>query len=1105
MMNFSLKRKLRGKGGSSLPMVLAIGLVLVVWVMGLSPIVATQGKASIDVQQQEEDYLQSRSAIEFTKGELYNMVTLHGVPETFAVTYEGDLYSVKAWDAPDYGAYVSAQPSDLDDVPQATENGNKVAAICAVVKPAGEKDYTIQVTTYNQGEAGLTYNTTYTPPVISKMVYPEAYKKTEALPLSDFILVDGKIGGKTVWNSTLTDKTYTHTSYISTNSNGKFTSYKSGFKETFLLLDPDNPSRGDAGSYHSVFKVTAGIPEETPNPDDISDNISFGSAATTPSLSITSATVSGTRMSLTLSSHGSYAMYCCVDQNGNMVHDWQASNSFTVDVAAGEYYYFYCYIAEHVEGSNVVGRSEVSNAAPVFVYQFDPNDYATNLSSDKRYVMYTTSGSKYFALGNNSNNLSSFQIPSGLNLYYEGAPVWKANGSGNNYTFSINNKYLYFQTDLNLGIYVTGKYLLSNSGSTLQYASDNTLSTKSGMYTFYVDITETSGFENTSSRKVYFFPVNTTIPSGSTPARPETSFSVSTLTPDDDTTIKEIRDYYKAQCQSKGVANPVVYVVATGAENNYDVYATGTYNGTPFFELIDNITLQIAPAGYGVSGSALYFMGSGTGINTAGENVYLKADLLVFRDSIATGGGAVFLNPYSASDTLVFFKSGSHPFKAYNFYRVPAGTNLLKVTEEQAAAWLVRDNTGECTEGSIVEYASDGVTVKSIIFPDRVIILETSSSFNYPVINFDIAYASDEQLAHVVSGEAARWTNDGVLSGVDETPNGWYVVCPYVTSISGNVTRSANRIIMKSEADSLDVSGTVRLVSRYWSVDVPKITQSDSSAKFLLYCLTSKENTFIEDLTWLSTFLGDIDYSSDTMQVDYERMTTISRIAGDTMIEAQICRYENGTDLFSGATPEAQKQDLRIEYEIDMINSAFDDEALKATIVERYMHLTGTSTDTLDLAKLLLPCELQLYSNYISFDSSIKYINIRSTLGWSDSSIVINSQETGYTEDEYLYLFSASSAETYTGTMLYFEGNVDVYRRLSKIGTINAGFYYVPAGGTSLLDLCDDTAYQISKEELDTYSKYINENDGSMSSAYVDTGFETEDASEGGFGGGSVN
>ena len=167
------------------------------------------------------------------------------------------------------------------------------------------------------------------------------------------------------------------------------------------------------------------------------------------------------------------------------------------------------------------------------------------------------------------------------------------------------------------------------------------------------------------------------------------------------------------------------------------------------------------------------------------------------------------------------------------------------------------------------------------------------------------------------------------------------------------------------------------------------------------------------------------------------------------------------------------------------------------------MDISGGTTGVLNFDGSDHTRELSLFTNYVSFDSSVTEIVVKS--GWfTQGGFVINSQESGYTQNEYLSLFHTSSAETYTGTLLFFENDVLVNRGGRNNFTIEDGFYFIPAttNGTSILNIRD---YSITKEELNTYSKYINENDGSMSSAYVDTGFETEDANEGGFGGGSVN
>ena len=1156
MRRTNLKHRKGNKRGASLPMVLAIGLVLVVWVMGLSPIIVTQGKASIDVQRQETDYLQSRSAIEFTKGELVNMVA-DGTPATFAVLKNGDSFSACPRDDTAYTTYVNAQPLDKNDVPTNTENGNNVAAICSVWRESGERLYRIQVQTYHNGEAGMTYNTTYTPPVLSKQVYPEAYKKVEALPMSDFVLVDGRLGNKTVWYSPLTyvedgqsNPKYNYTSYINVTSggthNGMFSSYKSDFTELLMPVD----ANADAGIYPAVFKVTA---DATPvdGEEEVGGQVTgLGNytlkSPTTPSFTIegTPYTQNGTkRVKFKITDLSStvkdYALFAYSDQPNPTSVDWvkYQENAYLFDLEQKSEYYIFCYIAGHVEGNNLYPDSSVvCKKVTVATSAFEHKNSNTTLTSGEDYVIYTTNGYgyKYLSVSGNSLTVSDLYTQT----FDPAAHKWTVTKSGGTYSFwhCSAEKYL---------TYSGGQFSASNSPYNLNVNWDQNIyieyrSQFDHHRTYYYLTFNESDFTTdnpSNATKLYFYPVKTTvttvdIPSGPAPKLsanvPAKNVSYTTAI-----TFTEIETLYKSYLGTKisSPQNISIYLIADGTDG-YHAYAVWTKSGLPYFGELGYISLEMPiidrPSGYGISGRALYFMGADYGINTGeDETVHLWTDLLVIRDEIDEGGGEIWLNPYSddCSDTLAFFVHGTDVFAAYNFYQIPAGTELNGVSAAQASAWLVRDTSGDCVNGSELEYVDGDPSkgVASVVFPDRVIIIETGGDYNYPIINFDIAYASDEQLAHVVSGRAARWVDaSGKLSGEDTTANGWYVVCPYVTEIaSGNITRSANRILMVSEADTLDISGHVKLISRYWSVDVKQITQASNSAEFKLYCLTSKENKIELALEWLSSWLGDVDYSSDTMQVDYEQATEIVPTSGfPTTMPAQICRYENGTDLFR-SSPEASKEDLRMEYDVDTINSSFNSEAINATIVERYMHLYGQSTDTLSIGRNWIKCKLQLYSNYISFDSSIKKINVDAgftsngflNFSYDRSELILNSQETGYTSDEYLYLFTTSAADTYTGTLVYFEDDVKVVYP-NKIGrddeyTISKGFYYIPAGGKNFLAIengqCVLSKYHISKEDVVKYSKYIDPNTGSMNSAYVDTGFETDDATTGGFGGGRVN
>lgn len=1163
------KSKRKGnKRGSSLPMVLAIGLVLVIWVTSLSPVIATQGKANIDVRNQEVDYLQSRSAIEFTKGELVNMVA-QGTPETFVVLREGDGFAPYAWDLPQYNNHVDAKPYDKDDIPAEGDAGKDVAAICAVWKEAGERTYQIQITTYNEGETALSYNTTYTPPVLSKQVYPESYKKTEALPLSDFILVDGQLGSETLWYSPLTysedgeEPEYKHTNYIdvyTSGKNGMFKSYKSDYSEVLLPASDE----ADAGGYPAVFKVTA----QAGYPEPVDDGVMDEDDALTDPTGITvvevgepyfsfsglkknsDGTVTVTLNSSTLLDNDlkDYTLFGCYNGSGSI--QWQKSNTFKLGEGA---YYFYCYVGGHFDArTNTVYTNSpiVGTAKAITIINYNSSKLVSGSNGPQDgtpYLLGSKRGTSLKYLYVNNNKLATDQIAQDITIYSNGvnlsnntdgitiingdAPTWNAQGSGEN------RKFEYIPLNEGKGIHFEYKSL----GFSGEFSYGNLTSlvlveriTKDRLYYFDLD---KSSFYNTpndnDSSKIYFYQVPTN--NGTTKSYVATVNALSSpIHVPDGTTVAEAKACFSVSNSLVDSGSLKIHLVQV-ADRKYQAYATWTKDGLPCYAylgtvIVDPPQVEIPDPdeldGYGLWGRAMYFMDADYAFETYEDRtIRLFTDLLVIRGDLDEGAGSIILNPYDCTDTLAFFVEGTYAFQAYNFYQIPAGTNLKTVTPAQADAWLVRDNSGAYMDGTKVEYVDDDPTkgVESIVFPDRVITLETSGSYNYPVINFDVAYASDEQLAHVVSGRAARWVDEnGVLiAKEDNVPNGWYVVCPYITDTpSGKVTRSANRILMVTESGNLQVKNTMRLVSRYWSIDAAEITQVGSS-ELQLFCLTSKENLTSSILSWLSSFLGDIDYSSDTMQVDYERDTDIVRSnSAFTYMPAQICRYENGINLFDGASsPENSKEDLRIEYDVNIINNAFSSEAINASIVERYMHLYGNTTDTLYIGRDWIKCELQLYSNYISFDSSIKKIHVDAGLtgDWSEiyahSQLYINSQETGYTSDEYLYLFTRSAADTYTGTLLYFEDDVTVeYVKLigsNEYYTIEDGFYYVPTGGKNYLAIengkCLLSKYKIDPDDLDEYSKYINPNTGSMSSAYVDTGFETDEETIGGFGGGSVN
>ena len=1112
MMNFSLKRKLRGKGGSSLPMVLAIGLVLVVWVMGLSPIVATQGKASIDVQQQEEDYLQSRSAIEFTKGELVNMVA-YGSPRTFAVV-KGAVTGL-APDATDeqftavnfqnnralYENYVNIEQGSLtgNGTPQDTDLGDEVCAICHVEKL--DKIYDINITTYCNGESNLTYHTTYTPPVASKMINPEAYKKTQALPLSDYVLVDGKYGSTVVWNSTLTSSAesspHTSTNYI-TKSSGRFSSYSANFHETFLPVT-GGVFQGDAKNLPAVFKKTVEVPDDPNAAQNMPDTVRFEDAAQ-PTVSIKWAEVMTDYGDLTVTlthtspDNLSSALYCCTNASGT-VADWQSNNTFTIPNASG-CYTFYCYIPQQIstDGKTIYRESDISSGVTLSVYM--PTDFSSvTPNSSGMYYMYSGSAGNPSTFLKMNSSGSLYNSTTKTQVYYDGVPVWKVGPGSTSRTFFVTYKNSSGNNTSRYLRYNSEKFQLSDSMPNLDY-SDNTISyTESSWFgwnntKYYLDIDGTN-FISTNPQNTYFATVNppalTLSPAPAKPAPVTLSISAPEVTVD--TTLTWIKSYYEGKCPS-WVTSPKAYVVASG--NEFKVYISGYKDGRYFFTEVGEVALEAR--GYGVAGAELYFMGQGAAVK-ADNPIYIKADLLVIRDDVADGDGPVYVTSYNENyGTLAFFVNGTGPFEAYNFYKLgnnkEEAIDLTSVSDEQAAEWLVRDEVGSKFEHGSVVTESDG-TVTSIEFPDRVLELENSGKFRYPVINFDIAYASPEQLAYVVSGEAIKWTSNGVLQDSSDDLNSMYVVCPYITAISGDVTRSANRILTYAGTRDLTVSSTIKFYTRYLSFDTDRITKGSSSAHFYLYSLTkqAKWSDSIEDA------LGSKNYSSKTMQVDYECSMELSLSnSSKFLIDPQICRYESGTDLFNGAVI----QPLQASYTTSEIEDQLSSLLPTITIIDRYVDISGSS---LTLYNIILEADIYLYSNYIAFDSSLTRITVPALIR---DGLTFSSQETGYTENEYLFLFKTSTAEEYNGTLIHFESDVDVYKGLRKSHTIEAGFYAVPAGETAnVLDL-NKTIMPLEPEELLEYSSVIDKH-GSMDSAYVDTGFETDDSVEGGFGGGSVN
>lgn len=213
------------------------------------PLMATTGETAIKTQVSYDEYLQSRSSIEFVKSELEKIVEQE-LPYTFAVVQDADDFyrAIKKKETAsislDYLAFVNADGlDDRKDVPLADNAGNTVTAICAVTRNEDDPNiYDITIITFNKGKKGLIYTAIFTPRG-SLLIYPEAYKQEQALPLSDFVLVDGKMGSYEAWNSTIKFQTATDL--------GSFTESLLPWK-----LNPE-PEYASSLGYPAVFKTAA--------------------------------------------------------------------------------------------------------------------------------------------------------------------------------------------------------------------------------------------------------------------------------------------------------------------------------------------------------------------------------------------------------------------------------------------------------------------------------------------------------------------------------------------------------------------------------------------------------------------------------------------------------------------------------------------------------------------------------------------------------------------------------------------------------------------------------------------------------------------------------
>lgn len=500
-------------------------------------------------------------------------------------------------------------------------------------------------------------------------------------------------------------------------------------------------------------------------------------------------------------------------------------------------------------------------------------------------------------------------------------------------------------------------------------------------------------------------------------------------------------------------------------------------------------------------GSSLYFMDTSGSINTHGTDVYLTTDLLVLNSDII-GGGSVVVEPYNSmeyrpGDTLLFVsnpsgivRGGQVIFQGRNFYRIPANTDLCNLNASTAASWRVGDITNH-TEKRDIDY----------LFRNKV----------FPEINLDIAYADQQQLSRIINSETIGWSRNGVISGSSTSSNPSYAITAYLTGMNGDVSYKANRVLIAANvggAKTLNVTDDLSITTRYLSVEADQIIGTGGST-FMLYNL-AQDQDFLMSL--INSISGLSNYSSKSLQMDYERPTMIISNSGTISMQPQICRYDHGTNLLGNAT----SMSLMAEYSTSEIErlfrtGIFADSWLgglagsTVKTVDRYISLKADNEDgALTVSSVFTGNELDIYANYVYVDSSVKEINLKSGLGSND--IRVSSQESGYTTFEYLGIFKGHSAETYTGTILYFSGSVKI-----NLGgtpkTVAPGFYWIQAtdNGTSLTKLAENpAAYAIDPEELRDYSVYINP-DGTLSNSYVDTGLlDNTNAGIGGFSGGNM-
>lgn len=512
-------------------------------------------------------------------------------------------------------------------------------------------------------------------------------------------------------------------------------------------------------------------------------------------------------------------------------------------------------------------------------------------------------------------------------------------------------------------------------------------------------------------------------------------------------------------------------------------------------------------------GESLYFMGQSYtldgesySIRTYGNKIYLYTDLLVLKSGI-TGGtdettgkdypiGEVWVKPYSDGDdkdTLFFNPNegsiviGSTTFEGRTFYKIAPNTNLCGPTTSSQIQRVGKLSSEDA-------YKAEKKEIQKL-FREKT----------YPEINLDIAYADDAQLAHIISSETIGWTQDGVLRGTDSASNESYAVCAYVSKISesGVVDRKANRVLIAAENYRLDVPVNVTFATRYLSIDADEVIQGPSKPSFKIYNLAQDKN-FIRII---NEEVGFTTYVSKTLQIDFERLTSVKNSSGAVVgkdgqpIGPAICRYDEGTNLFDGDNT----LPLMAEYRPDELKGYLNNGlgsylTTNVHTVDRYVALKGeVGNNTVNATSV--DCKLNIYANYVYLD------NVDFHFKTFDGDVRFHTQESGYTEKEYLGFFKEHSADSYNGTLVYLPQEVTIVTQIlwhEETVKIPAGFYYVPADpdGVSIRDL---KKYAITAESLKDIAVYVDPKTGALSNAFVDTGiFDNISSGLGGFSGGNV-